>query len=363
MQGVFILAIIFALFTAVAAVIWRVSISRRNSSLTKAQEAEAAVQAEDTPSAGRGRSSYRDPYESLGRSGRSAASRAEQHRDAAESADMFRFGAKCATIGLAAVTALGIFASSFWIVGTQNVGIVRSFGRPVGVVANGPAWTWPWEQVTEMDYSVQVTDFTAASCDIQVRLADGQTACPKVGVRWQINTRAADSLFRRYKGSTQGVENGVLIPALQTAANTIFGDYDPVKLLSSPDPVGSKKNPSIPQLASKVQALLVQTIGSEVQIDLLNIPNIAYSPNVQNRINAVLGQKAQTLIAQQAKQTADAQAAANQAIAASVSHDPGVLISRCEDLMQEMIKNNQSPTIGMCNFGGSGNGVIVSTGR
>lgn len=276
-----------------------------------------------------------------------------------QDAEDVRTWAKVITFCLAGLIGILVFFSSFWIVGTQNVGIVRSFGKPVGLVSNGPQWTYPWQTVTDMDYSVQVTDFSAKSCDIQVRLADGQTACPKVGVRWQINTKAAEFLFRRYKGSTSGVENGVLIPALQKYANIVFGDYDPVKLLNSPDPVGSKNNPSVPQLADKVEAQLKKAIGGEVQIDLLNIPNIAYAPNVQNRINQILGQKAQTLIAQQAEQTALAQAAANRAISASVSHDPAVLESRCLDLMQEIIKNGDTPPINMCNLSG-GSSVIVS---
>lgn len=280
-------------------------------------------------------------------------------RQDTQDAEDVRTWARGFTLGLAGLVVILTFFSSFWIVGTQNVGIVRSFGKPVGIVSNGPQWTAPWHTVTDMDYSVQVTDFTAQSCDIQVRLADGQTACPKVGVRWQINTKAAEFLFRRYKGSTGGVENGVLIPALQKYANIVFGDYDPVKLLSSPYAVGTPQNPSVPQLADKVEAQMRKAIGGEVQIDLLNMPNIAYAPNVQNRINSILSQKAQTLIAQQAEQTATAQAAANRVISASVTKDPAVLTSRCLDLMQEIIKNGDTPPINMCNLTGAGASVIV----
>lgn len=280
-------------------------------------------------------------------------------RQDTELTEKLRIWAVGLTLSLGGLAIILTFFSSFWIVGTQNVGIVRSFGKPVGIVSNGPQWTLPWETVTDMDYSVQVTDFTAQSCAIQVRLADGQTACPKVGVRWQINTKAAEFLFRRYKGSTAGVENGVLIPALQKYANIVFGDYDPVKLLNSTYAVGTPQNPSVPQLADKVEAQLTEAIGGEVQIDLLNMPNIAYAPNVQNRINSILSQKAQTLIAQQSEQTANAQAAANRTITASVSHDPNVLTWRCLNLEEEMIKNGDTPPVNMCNLSGSGASVIV----
>jgi len=330
MQLTFYLAIFLGIITLAAAITWRITIKTDQHRAAAAQSRNAArdryAMAEDTPAA-------------------------------------IRPWAKAATLTAGGLTALCLLASSFWVVGTSNVGIITSFGRPIGEVSNGPQWTAPWENLSEMDYSVQVTDFTAASCDVQLRLADGQTACAKVGVRWQLNPHDATSLFKRYKGSTSGVENGVVIPALQTAANTVFGDYDPVALLSSKIPVGQTGNPSVPQLAAQVQTLLNRMIGSEVTLDLVNIPNIVYPDSVQQRINSILQQKSATQAAILAEQTADAQAAANRAIAASVSNNPDVLISRCLDLMQDMIKAGQTPTIGMCNFSGTGNGVIVSSGK
>jgi regulator of protease activity HflC (stomatin/prohibitin superfamily) len=347
MQLIFWAAIIFGLFALAAGATW---LTARNAQRrADAQAADVRAAKDDTPRR------PRDDYYS-----RPQPSPAQQYADRAERADQTRFWAKTATLALIAITGVLVFFSSFWIVGTQNVGIVRSFGKPVGVVGNGPQWTAPWETVTDMDYSVQVTDFTASGCEIQVRLADGQTACPKVGVRWQINTKAADALFRRYKGSTAGVENGVLIPALQKYANIVFGDYDPVKLLASTTPVGQPGNPSTSQLADKVESAMVTAIGSEVKIDLLNIPNVAYAQNVQDRINTILAQRALTITAQLAEQTATAQAAANKTIAASISHDPGVLTNRCLNLMEEIIKNNGVPPINMCNLGGSASNVLVT---
>lgn len=276
-----------------------------------------------------------------------------------------RLAAKVATISLGSLTALLLLVSSFWIVGTSSIGVVTSFGRPVSTLPNGPGWTAPWDNVTELDYSVQVTDFAAdlASCAVQLRLANSQVGCPKVNVRWQPNPSDADVLFRRYK-STQGVENGVLIPALQKYANEVFQNYDPVGSLSSPDPVGSPKNPSTSQLADQLEKRLSDVIGSEVTVDFLSIPNIAYPDSVQRRMNTILQQKASTQAAILAEQTATAQAAANKTIAASISHDPDVLLSRCVDLMGEMIKDGRSPTIGMCSFGGSsGPNVLIGAGK
>lgn len=268
--------------------------------------------------------------------------------------------AKWAAIGLGALAGLLIFLSSFWIVGTQNIGIVTSFGKPVGHVSNGPQWTWPWENVTEMDYAVQYTDLEGSQC-LTVRIAEQQTACLNVKFRWRIQQAAADDLFRNYKHSTAGVENGLLIPELQNVANTVFDSYDPVGLLNSPVPEGQAGNPTVPQLGTQIGQALGKQIGGQVQVISLFTPNVIYDSLVQNRLNTVLTQKAQTLVAQQAGQTATAQAAANRAISASVSHDPAVLTSRCLDLMGEIIKAGHTPPIGMCNLNGSGTPVIANS--
>jgi regulator of protease activity HflC (stomatin/prohibitin superfamily) len=321
MPGTFILAIITAVIALILAVAWRIARSA-------AKEAEAG-------------------------SRRIGAD--EIHPDSA------RAVFKGVTLGFAALTALLVLISSYNPVSTQNIGIVTSFGRPVSHLSAGLNFTAPWQSVTEMDEAIQVTDFDASACQIQLRIADQQTACAKVAVRWRINPSAADALFRNYHNSTAGVENGLLIPELQNVANQVFAGYDPVALLDSTVQPGQPGNPTVPQLAQQVQAALTAKVGSEVEIISLFMPNIAYNDTVQARLNAVLSQKASTLVAQQSEQTASAQARANNDISASVSHDPGVLESRCLDILAEMVKAGQSVPAGFSCFpGGSGTGVIAN---
>lgn len=353
MQGTFILAIIVALLAAAAGFAWLISrgqVKHREAAFARRQQPEPAQAAAGT-----------------GRHGDLGERMYSRGYDEPRSADtdgpaQVAFWAKWVALGLAGLAGLLVVVSAFNPVGTQDIGVVQSFGRPVAYVGNGAQWTLPWETVTDMDYAIQVTDFTASSCDIQLRLADGQTACAKVAVRWRINKTAADTLFRNYKGSTAGIENGLLIPELQNTANQVFASYDPVALLNSTAKPGSPDNPTVPQLATQVQTQLSDKIGSDVTIISLFIPNITYSPTVQARINAVLAQKADTLVAQQSEQTALAQAQANKDIAASVSANPAVNESRCLDIMQQIVKAGNVPPVNMCNLGGSSSGVIVSAG-
>jgi regulator of protease activity HflC (stomatin/prohibitin superfamily) len=326
MPLLFIFAIMLAVLTAIAVIAWRLA-ARAVRNLTDAQRA---------------------------RNSRSDLWTVEQYRPLAGGA----------AAGFAVLTVLFLLSSSFTTVPTQDIGIETSFGHPVGHLGNGAHFIAPWDQVTQMDEAIQVTDFTSQSCQIQLRIADQQTACAKVAIRWRINPAAADELFRNYAGSTAGVENGLVIPELQNIANQVFAGYDPVALLDSTVPVGQPGNPTVPQLAQQVQARLSADIGSDVTVISLFMPNIAFDATVQSRLNAVLTQKADTLVAQQSEQTAIAQAAANKDISASVSADPNVLVAQCLDTLAEMVKDGQAVPAGFsCWPGGGVAGVIADTSK
>lgn len=283
--------------------------------------------------------------------------------EAIETAHFVRIGSKVGTFAAAGLTGLLVLVSSFNTVGTQNIGIVTSFGKPVGHVGNGAVWVAPWEQVTDMDEAIQVSDYEGGNC-LTVRIADQQTACVNAKVRWRILPGDADSLFRNYKNSTAGVENGLLTPEIQNVANTVFDGYDPVGLLNSSIPQGRPGNPTVPQLGQQVEQQLAAKISAQVEIVSLFMPNIQYDSTVQARLNAVLSQKAETLVAQQQEQTANAQAAANRSLQASVSNDPNVLVSKCLDLLGQMLKQNMTPPAGFsCWPGGSSVGVIASAAK
>lgn len=257
---------------------------------------------------------------------------------------------------------LTLIASSYSEVGTKTIGIETSFGKPVGHLSTGLHWIRPWGSVTDMDEAVQVNNFTGDQC-ITVRIADQQTACLTVKVRWKIKTSAADELYGNYKNSTSGVEDGLLEPELQNVANTTFDSYDPIGLLNSGIPSGAKGNPTVPQLGQQVKTALVSDVGSQLDIVSLTTPTIAYDSSVQSRINSVLTQKANTQIAQQAVNTANAQAEANKKLEASLSNDPNVLVSKCLDEQSEMINRGMQPVTSCFASSGGGGSTVVVPGK
>ena len=73
------------------------------------------------------------------------------------------------------------------------------------------------------------------------------------------------------------------------------------------------------------------------QIEIINVivPLVNYDEATQDRMNAVNVEKANTRVAEQRAKTAEAEAKANEILAASVSNDPNVLVGKCLDAARE----------------------------
>jgi hypothetical protein len=104
----------------------------------------------------------------------------------------------------------------------------------------------------------------------------------------------------------------------------VFSDLDPLA------PVNSD--------GANVQALGDQ-VGRDVtdQIEIFNVivPLVNYDEATQDRMNAVNVEKANTRVAEQRAKTVEAEAKANEILAASVSNDPNVLVGRCLDAARD----------------------------
>jgi len=256
---------------------------------------------------------------------------------------------------------LTFFLACLVIVGTKQVGILLTFSKPSGTLSNGLHLKAPWQDVTEMDAAIQtdthVTDTSKSNCEggIPARIAHQTVACVDVSIRWRIKEDAADSLFQDYR-DFDNVRNSLVTRELTVAINEAMKVYDPLAV----DAKGNSTTPQLTDVANQTLTLMQQSTGGKVEVLSVLIPVAHFDSNTQGRINALQAQIAQTRIAEQAEQTARAQSAANQALAASVSKDPNVIVSKCFDLLQEMVSKGQAFPPGFsCWPGGSGVGVIA----
>lgn len=218
------------------------------------------------------------------------------------------------------------------VVPTRNVGIVTTFGKPIGIRSNGFTWKAPWEHLTDLDGTIQ-TDSQTGGFDSNghctggtaVRLANNSTACVDNTIQWRINPDAGDALFRDYTTFPK-IQDSLVTRNLNATLNTEFAAYNPL----SPD---AAAGPNLVDLSAKVTKDLQQKIGSQIEVRGVIISIVHLDGTTQDKVNAYQAQIANTRIAEESQKTAAAQAEANRILASSVNNDMNVLISRCLDLV------------------------------
>ncbi|MEL4356800.1 MULTISPECIES: SPFH domain-containing protein [unclassified Luteococcus] len=264
-----------------------------------------------------------------------------------------RATARVLGIGSLGLGLLALAASCITLVPTQQVGIRVAFGRPVGTMQNGLHVKAPWERVVKMDGTVQIDDNLGDS-RTEIRLGNQSVAYVQNAVRWRIKSDAADRLYRDHK-TFERIGPALQEQELSAALNEAFKDYNPLATAT-----GDAK--SLDSVAEQVKKRLTEKIGDRLVIDSVIIPKVDFDPQTQSRIDAYQTEVGNTRIAEQRKKTAQAEAAANKELAASVSKDPNVLVSKCLDQMAEMVQKGHQVPVGFSCWPASGsNDVIVDT--
>ena len=224
------------------------------------------------------------------------------------------------------ITLFVLILGSTTIVSARNIGVVTTFGRPGGTLSNGLHWKAPWQSVTEMNGTIQIDNHTGENATT-VRLGNNSTAFVDNSVRWRIQPAAADELFLDYR-DFENVRDNLVTRELRAALNEVFADFDPL----APENV---EGANVQALGDEVAQKLRAKVGGQIEILNVIVPLVNYDDATQERINALNVEKANTRIAEQRAKTAEAEARANEILAASVSNDPNVLVSKCLDAARE----------------------------
>lgn len=253
-----------------------------------------------------------------------------------------QFGSAATGIVVTVIFAITFVLATFVVVSTRNIGVVTTFGRPVGTLSNGLHYTWPWQSVTELDGSIQIDwhkdgDGGDGHGDaIVVRLGNNSNAWTDTSVRWEMQLDAADDLFLQYK-TFDNIRTNLVTRNLQTALNEVFASYNPLGSVNPADPnvtTPSSTKSMLPELAAKATEIMQKKVGNQIKVFEVQIPTISFDPETQGKIDQLNQQRAATAVAIESQKTATEQARANDNIAASLQ-DPNVLVSKCLDVVKE----------------------------
>lgn len=273
---------------------------------------------------------------------------------------------------LAALAVLIVVGSLVTTVGTKNVGVVTTFGRPTGRdLSNGIHLKLPWQKVTQMDAAIQPDEFAGKDC-IDVRIGDSSTACADLTIRWHIAQDEASSLFQNYRSNDVNatIRSSLVVTQLKAAVNDVLGGFNPLSNVNQAANGGQDNTaitaaPNLDVFSRQVEQQMRQRLAdanggkAQVIVDSVTMSFLRLADSTQQKINAYQAEVGNTRIAEQKEKTAAAQAAANEALAASVSKDPNVLVSKCLDTLEEMVKGGVAVPAGFSCWPGSGSNLVL----
>lgn len=250
------------------------------------------------------------------------------------------------------------------MVPTQQVGIPVTFGKPGTPMSNGLHLKAPWTTVALMDATVQI-DNNLGPERTEIRLKNQSTAYVQNSVRWRIKPEAAAELYKAHR-QFENIGPALQEQELAAAMNQALADYNPLaqaKAAATGDATDTARAKDFDELADQVKQRMEESIGDRLIIDSVIITKIDFDEKTQSRIDAYQVEIGNTRIAEQRKETAKAEAAANKTLADSVSKDPNVLVSKCLDTLASMVEKGEQVPVGFsCWPGGQGtDGVIVDS--
>lgn len=278
---------------------------------------------------------------------------------ARSTASAARTALRLSGFGALGLTVLCFVLSLFTVVPTRDIGIVTSFGKPVGNLDNGIHMKLPWEKVRTLDGAIQTDSYLEKNDEgcTDIRIGNESTACVDNSIRWRIRLDAGELLYQDYR-DMDNIRKSLVTRELTAALNEVLSDYNPLSQIQddSANPAGANLNEFSRQVAEKLR----EQVGDQIDVKNVIIPLIHFDKPTQSKINLYQAEVANTRIAQQREKTAAAQSRANDRLKSSVSNNPNVLVSQCFDTLNEMVKENQKVPIGFsCWPGGSATSVVL----
>ena len=229
-----------------------------------------------------------------------------------------------ASFGIAVITLL---IASTTIVPPRNIGIVVQFGKPIAAHSNGLHLKAPWADVEILDAAVQNNVYQGDQA-IDVRLGNNSEATANVSIQWSLKSNDATELYLDYR-TFDNIQSNLIDRNLRAALNDAVANYDPLNYVTAEGDDTS----AMAKISESVLEDMRKRVGSQAEIRSVVLPKINYDKATQGRINELQSEIAKTRIAEQKKQTSEAEARANTALSNSLTNE--VLTSKCLDIVSD----------------------------
>lgn len=226
------------------------------------------------------------------------------------------------------VSAILIAFATVTVVPTKTVGIPVTFGVVGQPMPNGLNLKAPWTDVELMDMTVQSLDASEDNPTV-AKDVDDMDVYVHNNVRWALKEEATDDVFNDTKNidgdNMKVIADKFIQPAHRAVVQDVMATYNPL----------DDEKPSNAEVSKAIKDGLTERIGDRFDISAVDVTFIDTTQATKDRINMLNAERANTRIAEQKKETATNEAAANKILAESVSNDPNVLVRECLRLIDE----------------------------
>lgn len=232
---------------------------------------------------------------------------------------------------------VGIFAfMCVTIVPPQTIGIPVTFGKPAAAVGNGLEVRAPWTKIVKMDASIQ-NDIYDGENQVAVRLGNNAKAGVNASIQWRMKQENAQQLFLDYR-EFDNIRANLVNRNFVSAMNEVFSEFDPLAAVKEAENSENGAVTDLGAFAEDVSAKMEERVGEDIEIISVTIPIVNFDESTQAKIDELQAEIARTRVAEQKKNTSQAEKEANEVLEQSISDN--LLTSKCLDIVE---KSGQSP--------------------
>lgn len=241
-------------------------------------------------------------------------------------------------------------------VSPRAVGIQTSFGKYQGTLSAGFHWTAPWSGVEEFPTQVQFLELNSSKSEdskggVDVNYKGGGKGSVDATVRWRIDEKNAEALWRKYRDFDK-VRDQLVISSARDSVRVAVGGYTPND---------ARAGENLRTITAAVQADLGKTLTDDgIRIDSVSTTGVFLDDNTQKSIEKVIAAQndVERAKADKARAIIDNETAKLREQAGSLS--AGAMQRYCLDVTNswDQGKNGPLPATWNC-LGGQGNSSVV----
>lgn len=256
--------------------------------------------------------------------------------------------------GAFAVLVLVTVLFSATTVSPRSVGIQTAFGKYQQTLDAGLQWTAPWSSVEEFSTQVQYLALNGDNKNsVDVNYQGGGKGNVDAVVRWRIDAKNAEALWRKYR-TFENVRDQLVLSATKDSVRVVVGAYKPND---------ARAGENLRPITEKVQADLAATLKDDgVTIDSVSTTGVFLDGQTQQSIEKVVAANNEIEKARADQERAKIENATAKLREQSGSLSKQALERYCYDVTNnwDVAKNGPLPATWNC-AGSNVSGVIVGT--